>query len=97
MFVSKTAALREAQEAVGRVSKESRTSYCFVAPYYDEKPWGPSTVCRADSYSRAVFNRTARVVGVALAILGKTDVDYAIERAIDGGARTAREILNACL
>lgn len=66
---TKTAAIREAQSAVGRPAG-SGSSWRFYGPYYVSNPSGPSTEIRASSYSAIVGKRAKYVASVALALLG---------------------------
>jgi len=68
--MSKTAALKAAQAACGRIIRRSRTDYVCFVPYYDQKPDGPSTELQADSYPKAVAMRARRVADIALALMG---------------------------
>lgn len=68
--LSKTAALKAAQAACGRIIRRSSTDYVFAVPYYDAKPDGPSTELQADSYPKAVAMRARRVADITLTLMG---------------------------
>lgn len=96
--MSKTAALRQARECVGKISRRSATDYVYHAPYYSDKPRGPSTECQADSYPKAAASRAQHVVAIALALMGYSSRDAheaAYMASQDGGSADA--ILAAAL
>jgi hypothetical protein len=97
MALSKTAALKVANEAVGQIHRQSRTSYWLIAPYYDDKPNGPGTELRADSYPKAQGMRTRAVCRVALALMDRPDNEYAIENAFDRGHQDVKSIMSEVL
>lgn len=70
--LSKTAALKAAQAACGRIIRRSSTDYVCFVPYYDAKPDGPSTELQADSYPKAVAMRARKVADIALTLMGLT-------------------------
>lgn len=81
--MSKTAALKAAQAACGRIHRRSRTDYVCFVPYYDQRPDGPSTELQADSYAKAAVMRARRVADIALALMGVTQAAgrWEVERA----------------
>lgn len=68
--MTKTAAIAEARTCVSKPHRRSATDYVIYAPYYDDKPSGPSTELQADSYTKALARRTEKVAYIALAIMG---------------------------
>ncbi len=81
--MSKTAALKAAQAACGRIHRRSRTDYVCFVPYYDQRPDGPSAELQADSYAKAAVMRARRVADIALALMGVTQAAgwWEVERA----------------
>jgi len=79
--ISKTAALRAAQNAVGRPVGHG-TNWCFYGPYRVSDPYGPITEVRANSYTKIVQKRANCVASVAIAMMGVAEgadfypVDY---------------------
>ncbi len=67
--MTKTAALRAAQNAVGRPFGHG-TSWGFYSPYSLDNPTGPSTEVRANGYQQAVHRRANRVASLALHMMG---------------------------
>lgn len=101
---SKTAALKAAQEACGRVHRRSATDYVCMVPFYDNNLSGPSTELQADSYPKCRAWRTRKVARIALHLMGaiKTNEDYiaaegAFETACRWGSVPARALLDAAL
>jgi hypothetical protein len=96
--LSKTAALRAAQAACGRIIRRSSTDYVCYVPFYDTRPDGPSTELQASDYWKCRARRTHKVAHIALALMGIDDADYQIERAAAvAGETTARGILERAL
>lgn len=96
MSISKTAALQLAQECVGKPIGHG-SSWEFYAPYYSNKPHGPSTELHADSYAKAVQMRSAKVADIALSLMGVDDqsvVDYVVYR---DGPMPAAKIVSAAV
>ena len=79
-MMSKTAALRAAQAAVGRPHGHG-TSWCLYHPWHDDKLNGPSTEMRASSYAVLKQARAQRVAELALALMGVKDAGYTIAAA----------------
>lgn len=73
MKMSKTAALKAAQNAVSKVIRRSSTDYVVYAPYYSDKPNGPSTELQASTYPQAVIMRSEKVADIALSLMGVYD------------------------
>lgn len=83
MTMSKTAAIAEARTCVSKPHRRSATDYVVYAPYYDNKPSGPSTELQSDSYSKALARRTEKVAYVALAAMGIDTVGVFLEASRD--------------
>lgn len=101
--MSKTAALKAAQAACGRVHRRSGTDYVCFVPYYDRVD-GPSTELQADSRPKCVAWRSRKVARLALHLMGRirTDdhaftVECAFEEACRWGSVPARELLAVAL
>ena len=62
-------AIRLAQKRVG-MPQGHGTSWHFYAPYYHDKPHGPTTQVNAWSYSQALQKRKYSQVSIALTALG---------------------------
>lgn len=96
--MSKTAALKAAQAACGRIIRRSSTDYVCYVPFYDTRPDGPSTELQASDYWKCRAWRTRKVARIALALMGIDDPDYQIEHAAEvAGETTARGILERAL
>lgn len=101
-----TEALREASRAVSRPTRHpGQNGFTFYAPYYNDKPRGPTTECRARSMAEAWHLRRTIVAHIALALVGEsTDQGHdEIEMAAGsdwpvrgaGAAMSARQLLTA--
>ena len=80
--ISKTAAIRQ---AMGHVSIcGSGTSYHVYGPYRAAEPRGPSSEITADSYPKALMARCGWRAKIALARMGRLDMDtsFAVEEAV---------------
>jgi len=95
--MTKTAALRAAQDAVSRPIG-SGTSWCIYTPYRVGDLRGPTTEVRANSYDKIVRIRANRVATHAIALMGirfgRVPVDY-IENV--HGPMSARSYVNQVL
>lgn len=99
--LSKTAALRAAQSACGRIIRRSSTDYVCYVPFYD-RPGGPTTELQASDYWKCRLWRTRRVASRALVLMGydRSADDFALEWEIERavtyvGATNAKEIVEA--
>jgi len=102
--MSKTAALRAAQEACGRITRRSSTDYVCYVPYYDDKLDGPSTELQASTYPQLVAHRARKVARIAAGLMGLVpdsdkeawiDLECAFEDAERCGTKPAKELLEA--
>lgn len=102
--LSKTAALREAQAACGKIIRRSSTDYVCYVPYYDTDISGPSTELQADSYPKLVAHRARKVAHIAIELMGvcaneeqRIDADWGMEKATNWGTISARALVDAAL
>ena len=97
--MSKTAALKAAQAACGRIIRRSSTDYVCYVPFYD-RPGGPTRELQASDFWKCRLWRTRRVASIALCLMGyeRSADDFAleweIERAVSHvGATSAKAII----
>ena len=93
-MMTKTAALRAAQAAVGRPHGHG-TSWCLYHPWNDNNIAGPSTEMRGSSYAALRQARAERVAELALALMGVKDANYTIATAGPMSAKAYVEMVLA--
>jgi hypothetical protein len=79
MTITKAAAITEARRLVSKPHRLSHSDYVVYAPYYSNKPRGPRTELRANSYAQALSIRTATIAYVALALMGVSGIDIVLQ------------------
>ncbi len=95
--MSKTAALKAAQKEVS-YPMGSGTSWCIVAPYYNDRPNGPSAEISGNCYSDLLSRRAQEVAEIALCMMGVERPDVAVNYVVHAnGPMSAKNIVNAVL
>lgn len=102
MSLSKTAALRAAQNACGSVYRRSGTDFVCMVPYRRDQPSGPTTELQSYSYPRAVRMRSRVVAEITLVLMGawrseEFESDSLIEEASYSGITSASGIVDFVL
>lgn len=97
--LSKTAALRIAQDACGSIIRRSGTDYVCYVPYYDDKCDGPSTELQADSYTKIVQRRATKVATIALNLMGVEEAAFKADYTVYNGwgSMSAKSIVEAVI
>ncbi len=95
--MSKTAALKAAQKEVS-YPMGSGTSWCIVAPYYNDRPNGPSAEISGNCYSDLLSRRAQKVAEIALCMMSidisDAEVDYVVYKY---GTMSAKKIVDAVI
>jgi len=103
MNISKTQAIKAARKFVSNCKRISSTNYIVYGPFDVHNPSGPTTEHQADSYTKALADRTQWVARIALAMMGRLNdqAEYAIWCYIDkcygGSTGTVADIVDAGL
>lgn len=101
--MSKTAALKLAQRAVGDIHRCSSSSYVFYAPYYNDAPDGPINEIQRCTYWQTLDLRKRRVASLALSQMVDGLDNYPMDRLsmvyakIEYADGDARQILDAAI